>query len=335
MKKLVKYFGTIVCLLIAVSTFAAEKKSIVCVSFPEYDWVCNILGNQASNWNVRLLQNKGTDPHSWQPSFADIAEIGKSDLFVYNGGESDAWAAKALQNVTNPNQVSINLMEALGERVREEEVVEGMQVEEKHHHEHDGHHHHDDEDDDDEEEEEEIEYDEHIWLSLRNAIVLVGALTDTIVQIDTQNEQIYKSNAAAYTEQLTALDNEYAAVVNGAANRTILFGDRFPFRYLADDYDLKYYAAFAGCSAESEASFETIIFLAKKVDELGLQTILTIEKSNQKIAKTIAANSKAKKAKILVMDSLQSVNVKEIKKGKSYIGVMRKNLEILKTALSY
>ena len=321
MKKFVKYFGTIVCLLLAGSIFAAEKKSIVCVSFPEYDWVNNILGENIGSWNVILLQNKGTDSHSWQPTFADIAEIGRCDMFVYNGGESDSWTDKALKNSSNPNRIVINLMNALGERVHEEEVVEGMQIDNN------GECPIDDEN--------ETEYDEHIWLSLRNAIILVEVLTDTIVQIDTQNEQIYKSNAAAYTEQLAALDQEYVSVVNSAAKRTILFGDRFPFLYLTKDYGLTYYAAFAGCSAESEASFETIIFLAKKIDELGLQTILTIEKSNQKIAKTIAANSKAKKAKILVMDSLQSVNVKEIKKGKSYIGVMRKNLEILKTALSY
>ena len=333
MKKLVKYFGTIVCMLIAVSAFSAEKKSIVCVSFPAYDWVNNILGENVGGWNVTLLQNKGTDSHSWQPSFADIARISECDIFVYNGGESDSWADKTLQNVKNQNQIVVNLMNELGENVHEEELAEGMQAEEEHHHHHHGEHD-EDEDRDEEEDDDEIEYDEHIWLSLHNAITLTEVITQRIAALDSENAETYKHNCADYVEQLSQLDEEYHQLMKNAQCKTILFGDRFPFRYMTEDYGLKYYAAFAGCSAESEASFETIIFLAKKIDELGLKCILTIEKSDKKLAKTIAANTKQKKINILELDSLQSVNMKEIKKGKSYIKVMRGNLEVLKKALN-
>ena len=333
MKKINRFIITAVIMLAAFCAFGTEKKSVVCVSFPEYDWVCNILGERSSEWNVTLLQSKGTDPHSWQPSFADIAKISECDIFVYNGGESDKWAGKALQNVTNKSQIAVNLMDSLGDRAKAEEIVEGMQAEEGHHHhdgdedEHDGHH-------DDDDDECEIEYDEHIWLSLRNAVVLVGALTDAVAAADSANEPAYRDNAAAYIQQLDDLDKQYQAAVDAASCKTVLFGDRFPFRYMTDDYGLQYYAAFAGCSAESEASFETVIFLARKIDELGLRTILTIEKSNKKIAKTIAANTKIKKIKIMELDSLQSVNMKEIKKGKSYLSVMIGNLEVLKKVLN-
>ena len=315
----------------ALTSFCAEKKSIVCVSFPAFDWVNNILGENVGNWNVTLLQNKGTDSHSWQPSFADIARISECDMFVYNGGESDSWADKALQNVKKQNQIVVNLMNELGEHIHEEEIVEGMQAEDEHHHHHEhGEHHHDEDEDD----EEEIEYDEHIWLSLHNAITLTEAITQRIAAIDSEHEELYKHNCADYVKQLSALNEEYHQLMKNAPCKTILFGDRFPFRYMAEDYGLTYYAAFAGCSAESEASFETIIFLSKKIDELGLKCILTIEKSDKKLAKTIAANTKQKKLAILELDSLQSVNMKDIKKGKSYIKVMRGNLDILSAALT-
>lgn len=305
-------------LVASASVFAAAKKSIVCTTFPEYDWVMNILGNNASKFDVTLLQNNGTDLHSYQPSVKDIAKISKADLFVYVGGESDEWVEKVVAQSANKKQIVVNMMEALGDKVREEEIVEGMQAEE----------------DEGEGDEEEVEYDEHVWLSLNNAIDLTKVLCAEISKIDSANASAYAKNASAYTKELAALNNEYKAAVKSAKKDTILFGDRYPFRYLTDDYDLKYYAAFVGCSAESEASFETIIFLASKVDELGLNAVLTIEKSDKKIAKTIVNNTKAKKQQILEMDSLQSITQKEIKAGRNYISAMRKNLEVLKQALN-
>ena len=312
--------------------FAASKKSIVCVTYPEYDWVMNILGDKAASFNVTLLQNNGTDLHSYQPSIKDIAKISVCDMLVFVGGESDEWVEKAVAEAKNKNMVVVNMMEALGDKVKEEEVVEGMQAEEEedeeHEHEHadhdhDHHHHHHDE----------IEYDEHVWLSLRNAAALVQTLAQKISELDSANAAAYKANAASYAKELLELDAQCKKAVAAAAKKTILFGDRFPFRYLADDYNLKYYAAFVGCSAETEASFETVIFLAKKVDELGLNAVLTIEKSDKKIAKTIVSNTKKKSAEILEMDSLQSITQKDIKAGRSYLSTMRKNLEVLRKAL--
>ena len=335
MKKSIKKIAAIfAALALSAAAFAASKKSIVCVTYPEYDWVMNILGDKAANFNVTLLQNNGTDLHSYQPSIKDIAKISVCDMLVFVGGESDEWVEKAVAEATNKKMVVVNMMEALGDKVKEEEVVEGMQAEEEedeehelehadHDHDYDGHHHHHDE----------IEYDEHVWLSLRNAAALVQTLAQKIAALDSGNAAAYKANAASYAKALNELDAQYKSAVAAAAKKTILFGDRFPFRYLADDYNLKYYAAFVGCSAETEASFETVIFLAKKVDELGLNAVLTIEKSDKKIAKTIVSNTKAKNQAVLEMDSLQSITQRDIKSGRTYLSAMKKNLEVLKKAL--
>ena len=516
MKKTFRIIFMAAMMLVSASVFAASKKSIVCTTYPEYDWVMNILGKNASNFDVTLLQNKGTDLHSYQPTVQDLAKISACDLFVYVGGESDEWVEDALKNARNKNMTVINMMEVLGDAVREEEIVEGMQESEEHEHGHDhhheaeahnhsaeihaddikdrslaefngewqslypvlmagsleeyvehqaeekgkseedmkaeiaakwncgvktvtvkgnkitltyddgktvsgkysyagyavkkndegkitnvrykfeskdkkvpryvmfndhgyapadkvthfhfyfgnngfdefmdskivsyfvdsklsahecedlllghnhdlhaeGHHHHDGE---------EPEYDEHVWLSLRNAAAITQELSKAVQKLDSKNAALYKANADEYIKQLNALDSEYAKVVAQAKIKTVVFADRFPFRYLADDYGLSYYAAFAGCSAESEASFETVVFLAKKLDELGLSSVLTIEKSDKKIAKTVISATKAKNQQILEMDSLQSVTQKDIKSGKSYLDAMKQNLETLKAALN-
>lgn len=317
-KSLKSIIISVVMIAASASLFAASKKSIVCTTFPEYDWVMNILGEKSSGFDVTLLQNNGTDLHSYQPSVKDIAKISKADLFVYVGDESDEWVKKVAAQSVNKNQIVVNMMEVLGDKVREEEIVEGMQAEEE---EEDG-------------EDEEVEYDEHVWLSLNNAIVLTNVLCEEICKIDSANTSVYAKNADAYTNQLTALDAEYKATVKSAKKKTVLFCDRYPFRYLTDDYDLKYYAAFVGCSAESEASFETIIFLANKVDVLGLNAVLTIEKSDKKIAKTVVDSTKNKNQQILEMDSLQSITTKEINEGRNYLSAMKKNLEVLKKVLN-
>lgn len=323
MKKLLSLI-TAALLLAGANCFAA-KKSIVCTTYPQYDWVMNILGSK-SEFEVTLLQDKGTDLHSFQPSFKDITKVADCDLFVYVGGESDTWVGDALKNSRNKNQIAVNMMEVLGDKVREEEIVEGMQAEEEEDedldHEEAGHHH-----------DEAPEYDEHVWLSLRNAEVVVNALAQNIAKLDVKNANLYTENAAAYSKQLADLDAEYLKMVKAAVKKTVLFGDRFPFRYLVDDYGIKYYAAFVGCSAESEASFETIKFLAGKVDELGLSSVLTIEKSDKKIAKTIVQSSNNKNCKILEMNSIQSVTKKDIKNGISYLKIMKGNLDVLKESL--
>lgn len=184
------------------------------------------------------------------------------------------------------------------------------------------------------EDEDEPEYDEHVWLSLKNAETLCNAITDALEEIDPANKDAYAANAASYLEKLAALDGEYQAVVDNAVRKTVLFGDRFPFRYLVDDYGLSYYAAFAGCSAETEASFETISFLAGRVDELGLPCVLTIEGAQHKIAETIVQNSAAKNQSILTLDSMQSTTSADAANGRTYLSVMESNLDVLKQALN-
>ena len=183
-------------------------------------------------------------------------------------------------------------------------------------------------------EHEEKEYDEHVWLSLKNAETLCEAIANALEELDEQNKDTYAANLTAYTDQLAALDAAYQTAVDTGKRKTVLFGDRFPFRYLVDDYGLSYYAAFAGCSAESEASFETVSFLAKKVDALSLPCVLTIEGKQHKIADTIVQNTKAKNQPILTMDSMQATTSEDAANGTTYLGVMENNLGVLKQALN-
>ena len=475
---------------------SADKLKIVTTIFPEYDWVRQIAGDQISNMELTMLLDNGVDLHSYQPTADDIMKISDCDIFVYVGGESDEWVEDALKEAVNKDMQVINLLEVLGDSVKTEEMVEGMQ-ETEHDHDHskevstfeddevqdrslsdwagswqsaypfaldgtlddafaamaeegkmtadeyktyyqngyktdianididgdhieftyedgkkvgsdykyvgyyiqnwstgtkaamyrfeaedkesgapvyiefndhmiepaaaehfhirmsnesfdaivdpenswptffpadmtgeeicehlEGHDH-----------EHEEEADEHVWLSLKNAQILSNAIASALETADPANKETYAANAASYVEKLAALDEQYQEAVNSASQKTLLFGDRFPFRYLVDDYGLSYYAAFAGCSAESEASFETISFLAKKVDELGLKNVMTIEKSDQKIAKTIIENTKDKNQNILTLDSMQSTTSDDVANGTTYLSVMENNLNVLKEAL--
>ena len=474
----------------------SNKLSVVTTIFPEYDWVKEILGDKAESTDLTMLLDNGVDLHSYQPTADDIVKISDCDLFIYVGGESDGWVEDALKEATNKDMKVIDLLEVLGDSVKTEETVEGMQ-ETEHAHDHskevstfedhevqdrslsdwagswqsaypfaldgtlddafaamaeegemtadeyktyyqngyktditniniegdhiaftyedgkkvgsdykyigyyiqnwstgtkaamyrfeavdrtsgvpvciefndhmiesaapehfhirmsnesfdaivdpekswptffpadmtgedlcehmEGHGH-----------DHEEEADEHVWLSLKNAKTLVAAIADALQELDPDNKDTYAANAAAYIEKLSVLDGAYQSAVDGAARKTVLFGDRFPFRYLVDDYGLSYYAAFAGCSAESEASFETVSFLAKKVDELKLPCVLTIEGKNHKIAETIVENTAEKNQKILTMDSMQSTTSEDVANGTTYLSVMEQNLSMLKEAL--
>ena len=472
----------------------AGKLKVVTTIFPEYDWVRAILGDKSENAEVTMLLDNGVDLHSYQPTADDIVKISDCDLFVYVGGESDGWVENALKNAANKNMKVINLLEVLGDSVKTEETVEGMQEDgHDHGHSHDEqltendikdrtlsdfagawkslhpyllngdldkfcqHRAEEDEDSsttkdtylekykaswqcdaekisiegnnitftygdgktvsaeytyagyqpklDDEGKIRSVRYqfettsadapkyvqfndhghepgeaehfhiyfgndgfdalmsgktnpffvkdalsvedildelmghdhgeeaDEHVWLSLKNAETLVTAIANTLQELDSANKDTYAANASSYIEKLYALDGAYQSAVNGAARKTVLFGDRFPFRYLVDDYGLRYYAAFAGCSTETEASFETVSFLAKKVDELGLPCVLTIEGNNHKLAETIVRSTAGKKQKVLTMDSMQSTTSKDVANGATYLSVMEKNLSVLKEAL--
>jgi zinc transport system substrate-binding protein len=286
-----------------------KRLSIVATTFPEYDWVKNIVGND-SLFEITLLE-KGVDLHSFEPTPENILQISKADLFIYVGGESDEWVEKALENPQNPNRKVVNMMQVLGEKVKAEQIVEGM--EEEHHH------------------EEDEEMDEHVWLSLQNASILVRHIADSLVALSPEKKEMIVANANAYREKLEALDAEFAKVI--VPGKTILFGDRFPFRYLVDDYKISYYAAFVGCSAETEASFKTIAFLAKKVDELNLKTIFVLESRTHKIAETIRDNTKSKDQQILPLHSIQSISDLDLQNGVNYYMLMQQNLEVLKRAL--
>lgn len=299
-----------------------NKINIVTSIYPIYDWTLNVVGNNG-NINITLLQDSGADLHNYQPTVADIAKVSSSDLFIYVGGESDEWVEDALKSAVNKDMITINLLETLGDKAKEEELIEGMEGEEEgEDHEHE------------EGEEEKAEYDEHVWLSLNNAQIFVSKIKDALVSIDKANAKTYEANAKKYNDELKALDAKYADAVSKATIKTLLFGDRFPFRYLVDDYDLKYFAAFIGCSSETEASFETIVFLSNKVNELGLKAIMKIESSDGSIANTIKNNTTSKNQKILTLNSLQSSTLADHKKGNTYLKIMTDNLEVLKEALS-
>lgn len=321
-----KYTACILCIFLIIALLPActrdaaltqkdDTPHIVVTIFPAYDWARAILGEQLSQTNLTLLADNGVDLHSYQPTADDIVTISTCDLFVYVGGETDHWVEDALSEAVNQEMVVINLLEALGDAAKEEEAVDGMEAGE---HEGDG----------------DAGYDEHVWLSLKNAKVLCRILADAISELDSAHEQVYASNAAIYIESLEELDKAYHEAVDKAEYRTLLFGDRFPFRYLVDDYDLSYYAAFDGCSAETEASFETIVFLADKADEHKLNTILKTESSDGSVAETIRQNTKTKNQKILTMDSMQSVTMSDVTNGVTYRSVMENNLKALKEALS-
>lgn len=324
---------------------AAKPVKIVTTVFPEYDWVNEILGDKKSGANVTLLLDNGVDLHSYQPTADDLVAISSCDMFIYIGGESDEWVEDALKNKKNTDMCVINLCEVMGDALLDEQVQEGMQHDHDHDHdedeEHDDHDHDEDHEHNEDEEHEdhddhdhEEETDEHIWLSLKNAQVAVKHIANKLAEIDSANADSYKANSEAYCGKLAELDSEYQKAVDGATNKTLLFGDRFPFLYMVNDYGLNYYAAFSGCSAETEASFETISFLADKVNELGLKCIFQIEGSQHKIAQTIAENSNDKNQEILTINSLQSVTSKDAEAGMTYLSVMKDNLEVLKKALN-
>lgn len=308
------------------------KIQILCTSFPLYDWTRQIAEGCEDSMEVSLLMDQGTDPHNYQPTAEDILRISESDIIVYVGGESDLWMEDVLAAIPaerRERQQYLNMMEILGSALREEEPIEGMQgnlggqaygeaeTEEGH--------------------TEEAEYDEHIWLSVRNASVCVQAIAAAVMDIDPdQNDnQTMAENAERYLAELESLDGQYEAMVSEAPLDRVLFADRFPFLYLMKDYGLEYDAAFPGCSTETEASFETVIFLAGRLEEYDLPAVLVMEDGNRRMAETIIANTADKDQKILALNSMQSVTAADIGQGVTYLSVMQENLAVLRTALSY
>ncbi len=308
--------------LSACSNNKDEKISVVCTIFPEYDWVKEVIGEN-NNIKLTLLLNNGVDLHNYEPSVSDIAKISTCDLFIYVGGESDKWVSSALKNARNTDMQVINLLDVLGDKKKEEEQKEGMQEEE-------------DKNTTNNQAiknstTKEIEYDEHVWLSLRNTQLFVNEIANKLSVIDSSNKDKYTTNATEYNAELNNLDEEYTSVVNNGNKKTLLFGDRFPFRYFVDDYGLDYFAAFSGCSTETEASFDTITTLAGKVDALNLKVILRIETStDDNIANQIKNNTTTKDQEILILNSIQNTIVES---GKTYLSIMQDNLEVIRKAV--
>ena len=299
--------------LSAESTAQTDEKSlsVVCSIFPQYDFCREIMGKDA---NIELLLKSKVDMHNYKPSAEDILKIKNCDLFIDIGGESDEWAKDVVASADNSKLSVLSLIDLV--EAKEEETLEGME-EEDHEHE--------------EDEEHENEKDENVWTSLRNAEKIVRAIAERLCYLDAENSAEYKKNADSYIEKLAALEKQYAETVSTAKRNTLVFADRFPFRYLADDYSLECFAAFSGCSAETQASFETVAFLAEKVKEKNLPFVLVIDGSDGSVAQTVASQSGAK---IMTLDSCQSVSEDESKEGKSYLSVMQENLNVLKEVLN-
>lgn len=283
------------------------KTTVVTTIFPVYDWTKNVAGE---NCNVIYLDESGTDMHSFEPTAKDILTLSDADVFIHIGGVSDEWVESAVEASKNPGLITLSLINITG--VLEEEIIDGME----HDHEHD----HDI-----------TQYDEHIWLSLKKAQKAVSAIADTLAKADSANAEQYKANAESYNAELNALDGKYTDCVSTAKRKTLLFADRFPFRYLTEDYGIEYFAAFPGCSAESEASFDTMTFLIEKTRELSLPCILTIENSDSKIADAISNETGTK---ILSLNSCQSVTKDDIDGGITYLSAMENNLQIITEALN-
>ena len=286
------------------------RVQIVTTSFPLYDWTRSV-AKDVDGVEITWLMDSGVDPHSFQPTTKDLVFVSDCDVFVYVGGESEAWADDAVASMKNENARVVKLLDGLQEAALAEEDVPGAEPEA---------------------EEEEGALDEHIWMSLRAASLCVDLICDALCEADSANDDLYRRNAEDYKAQLSALDQAYSEAVASSELDTILVADRFPFRYLAEDYHLNYYAAFAGCSAETEASFQTVLGLSQKADELGLPVILITENSTGDIADAVSEGSQSEPA-IRTLDSLQSVTAEIAADGVTYLSVMESNLEVLKEAL--
>ena len=315
MKRLIVF----VCVLLSLATIVsaggrretkntAGKINVVTTIFPPYDFVREIAGERV---NLSMLLPPAAESHSFEPTPQDIVKVQNSDVFIYVGGESDAWVQRILSSLDTSRIDIITLMDCV--EVVEEEIVEGMQEEEE-----------------EGEGEEEAEYDEHVWTSPRNTQLIVRKIADVLKGRDAPNAAAYEKNTAAYIAKLTELDASFQKVVDGAKRKTFIFGDRFPFRYFADAYGLSYYAAFPGCSTETECSAATVAFLINKVRAEKIPVVFYIELSNEKIADTICEETGAKK---LLLHAVHNVSKRDFEGGASYYGLMSQNIKNLREAL--
>ena len=307
------------------------KITVTSLIFPSYDFVRAIAGDRV---NLVLLTSPGAESHSFEPSPRDIITIRESDLFIYPGSESSKWMERILESLDSQSVKILKLVD-LVDAVKEE-LVEGMEDDDHDHGHEDEDDHHDDYDD----RLSTIQLsdvsgiqralDEHVWTSPKNAMLIVAGITEALSELDSANADFYRQNAAEYSARLGELDSAFRAVIEGAKRNTFIFGDRFPFRYLADAYALEYFAAFPGCSTETEPSATTVAFLINKVRSENIPVIFHIELSNEKIADAISEATGAKK---LLLHSAQNVSMREFNNGTGYLDLQKNNVDHLKEAL--
>ncbi len=292
------------------SAAADEKKNVVATIFPEYDFLRQICGEHA---NLSMLLTPGAESHSFEPTPQDMITVQNADLFVYVGGDSDAWVEQILSSMDTSAMTIVKLMDCVS--VVEEEAVEGMMP------------------DEDEESggEEKPEYDEHVWTSPENAELIVQKLCDALCGIDAENAKDYQANTADYIAKLEDLDEEFRTVVKQGVRTEIVVGDRFPFRYFVDAYGLTYYAAFPGCSTDTECSAATIAFLTDKVKQDHIPVVFHIELSNCKVCDSIC---EATGAKAELLNAVHNVSKADFEAGVTYLDLMEHNVMVLQEALN-
>lgn len=314
MKQLVKNIIMLIVSLIGIIAFFIlwpkfhpENAKIITTNFAGFDFARAVTTDKAG---VKMLIKPGTEMHSYEPTPQDIIAIEQAKLFIYNGGESDAWVDKILSDNNIPREKTLRLMDYVD--LKTEENREGMEAEEE------------------EEDEDEEEYDEHIWTSPKNAIRLIEAIRDKLAEIESDNSDTIHENARNYIQRIRDIDENFHSVVAAAPTKTLIFGDRFPFRYFVDEYGLDYYAAFPGCSDQTEASSSTIAFLVEKAKATGAKAIFKIELTNGQLAKTIAEESGAK---VYELNAAHNISEEEYTSGRTYADIMEKNVDTLKEAL--
>lgn len=280
----------------------SDKVNIVCSIFPEYDWARNILGDDDDATTLTLLEKNGVDLHSYIPSSTDLSTVADCNLLFYTGGKSHTWITDILNNSSNTNQTVINLMEVLKDQLKKD----GPDA---------------------------TDYDEHLWLSVKNAKIACSYFTETLCQLLPDSADRYKSRLADYMKKLDAMDLSLQGVVQASQNKTLIICDRFPFRYLAEDYGIQYCAPFSSCAGQREPGAEAIDLLSETLVKLNSSAVVVLENSDKKIAKTVIGNAKKPNCDILTMDSMQSVTLRQSFAGVTYISQMQKNLESLQKAL--
>ena len=294
-----------------------EKITIVTTIFPEYDWLRNLTAD-SENIDLKLLIDKGVDLHSYQPDVNDIVTISTCDVFIYTGGASDVWVEDVIDTAMNEDMLVIDLMEVLEQH--RELCAEDHDHGHEHDHEEGEHHDH--------------TADEHIWLSLTNADHICRSLTQLLQALDSENSDLYAKNFANYGAQLQALDIRYHEAVESAKHEAILFADRFPFTYLMEDYGLHPHAAYEGCSAETEVSFDTFAQLADTLHTLQLPGVVVMDDSDHRIADTVIAAANADNCAVYTLQSMQAVGMRQIKSGVTYLSIMEDNLAVLQQVLN-